>query len=73
MVMFTFFVFDQKIPFLGKFGPKNKNRQFNLKVDTYINSNLQNSIVIFIFFFLFRSEIFFWVNLIQKLKIVSLS
>ena len=33
-MLFTFFVFDQKNPFVGKFGPINKNYQFRLKFGT---------------------------------------
>ena len=34
MVMFTFSVLDQKIPFLGKFGTANQHSHFKLKFDT---------------------------------------
>ena len=37
-------------PFLGKFGPKNNNCQFKLKIGTYTDSNMKNSVVIFIIF-----------------------
>ena len=48
-------------PFLGKFGPKNQNCQFKLKFGTFNNSNMQNSMVMFIsFFFCFWPEILFW-------------
>ena len=39
-----------EIPFLGKFGPKNQNCHFKVKFGTYTNSNMQNSMVMFIFF-----------------------
>ena len=39
-----------EIPFLGKFGPKNQNCHFKLKFGTNTNSNMQNSMVMFIFF-----------------------
>ena len=47
-----------EIPFLGKFGPKNQNYQFKLKFGTYTNSNMQNSLGMFLFF-CFWSEIHF--------------
>ena len=40
MVRFTFF---------GKSGPKTKNCQFELKLGTYTNSNMHNSMVLFTF------------------------
>ena len=48
-----------EIPFLGKCGPKNQNCHFKLKFCTYTNSNMQSSMVMFIFF-CFWSEIPFW-------------
>ena len=62
MVVFTFSVLEGN-PFLGKFGPKNQKRQFKLKFSTLTNSNMQNSILMLLF----------WVNLAQNIKIVSLS
>ena len=50
MLMFTFFVSDQKCPFLGKFGPKYQNCQFKAKFASYSNSNMQNSKMVFTFF-----------------------
>ena len=44
------------IPFLGKFGPKNQNCQFELKFSTLTNFNIQNSIVAGLHFFCFRPE-----------------
>ena len=38
-----FFCFWPEVPFLGKFGPKNKNCQFQLKFGGSTNSNMQNS------------------------------
>ena len=35
-----FFCFQAEILFLGEFGPKNKNCQFELKFGTYINLNI---------------------------------
>ena len=40
---------------LGKFGPKTENNQFKLKFCIYTNSNLQNSMVMFTFFFSTRN------------------
>ena len=64
VVMFIFPVFDGKYAFLKTYSI-NQNSLFKLKFRTQINSNMQNSMVIFI---LFRSEVLFWVNLVQKLK-----
>ena len=52
-----FFCFRPKIPFLSKFGKRHQNCQFKLKVGTYTNLNIQNSMVVFIFI-CFRLEIF---------------
>ena len=35
--------------FFGKFGPKSRNCQFKVKIGTYTNSNMTNSILMFIF------------------------
>ena len=67
-----FFRFRPQIPFLGKFGPKNKNCQFILKFGTWANSNLQNSMAMFNFF-AFDWNYPFWANLVQIIKIVRLS
>ena len=37
MVMFTFFAFDQKSPFLGQFGTKIQNCLFKVKFGTQTN------------------------------------
>ena len=66
ITVFTFLFFG------GKFGLRNKNYQFNLKFPTKINSNMQNSIVMFSFS-TFEWKYTFGENLVQKLKIVSLS
>ena len=42
-----------------------------MKFDTQANSNMQNSMVMFIFF-VFDLKYRFWENLVQKIKIVSL-
>ena len=72
MVMFTFFGFDWKYLFLCKFGPNNQNSLFKLKVGSHCNSNMHNSTVMFHFFGL-KQKYPFWVTLVQKPKIVSLS
>ena len=61
-----------EIPFLGKFGPKNQNSHFKLKFGTYTNSNMQNSMVMFILS-VFDWKYPFWANLVQKIKIISWS
>ena len=55
-----------------QFSPKNQNRQFRLKFGTYANSNMQNSMVMFTPS-VFDRKYPFWTNLVQKVKIVSLS
>ena len=67
-----FFRFQLEIPFLGKFGKKNQNCQLKLKFGTCTNSNVQNSVVMFTFS-VFNWNYPFWANLVQKIKIVSLS
>ena len=61
-----------KTPYLGKFGPKNQNYQFKLKFGTKTNLNKQNSMALFTFSGLEQNHPP-WANLIQKIKIVSLS
>ena len=72
MVMFTFFCFRPEILFLGKFGPKNQNGQFKVKLDTWTNSNMQNSMGMFTFF-VFSWKYPFRANVVQNIKIISLS
>ena len=57
--------------FWGKFGPKNKNYQFKLKLGIYTNSNMENSIVTFTFS-VCDWKYSFRANLVQNIKIVSL-
>ena len=57
--------------FWGKSDPKNEDCQFKRKFGTQNNSNMQNSIALFIFSILDRKYLF-WANLVQKVKIVSL-
>ena len=61
-----------EIPFFGKFCPKHQNCHFKLKFGTYTNSNMQNSMAMFIFF-VFDRKYLFWANLVQKVKIISWS
>ena len=71
VVEFTLY-FLSEIPFLGKFGQKFQNCQFKLKFGTSTDSNMQNSVVLFIFS-VFDWKYPLWVNLAQKIKVVSLS
>ena len=57
--------------FLGKFGPKTQNCLFKVEFGSKTNSSMQNSVMTFIFRALDQKYIF-WVNLVQKVKIVSL-
>ena len=52
MVMFTFFVLDQKKHFLGKSGPKNQNCQFKfyLRYKTITSQNVSSEAQIKNFF-----------------------
>ena len=71
--LFTnFFYFRLKIHFLGKFGPKYQNCQLKLKFSTQSNLNTQKSMVLFTFS-VFKQKYAFWANLVQKIKILSLS
>ena len=57
--------------FWGIFGPKNQNCHFMLKFGTYINSSMQNSIMLFSFF-VFEWKYSSWTNLFQSIKLVTL-
>ena len=48
-----FFRFWLRLLLLGKSGPKDQNCQFKLKYGTHTNSNMQNSMVVFTFSFLY--------------------
>ena len=50
--MVYFLCFRLEIPFLGKFGPKNKNCLFKLKFGTRTNSDMQNLLMMFTFQFM---------------------
>ena len=58
MTIFSIFGFLAEFAFMGKFGPKNQNRQFSLKYVTYSVSDQKHS---------------FWANLVLKIKIACLS
>ena len=60
-VVFTFFVLDRKYPFLSKFGPKNENCLFKMK--------LSNSMAMFIWPAMTRKHTI-WTNLVQKIQII---
>ena len=65
-------MFWVEIPFLGKFGPKSQNFHFKLKFGTSSNSNMQNSMLMFILS-VFDWKYPFAANLAQKFKIISWS
>ena len=55
------------MPFLGKFGWKSQDRQFEVKYGIRINSNMQNSMILLTVSILDL----FWANLVQTIKIVK--
>ena len=67
-----FSIFDRKYPSWANLFKKNQNCEFKLKFGSKINSNMQNSMVVFTFSIL-DGKNFFWANLVQKIKIVSLN
>ena len=67
-----FFHFRLELPFLHKFGPKNQKCLLKVKFDSYTNSNMQNSVVVFTFSAL-DLKYLFCTNVVQKIKIVNLS
>ena len=69
--MFTFSIFHRKNSFLGKVGPKIQNWEFLLEPGTFSNSNKQNWMVVLTRSFIDPKKLF-WVNLVQKIEIVSL-
>ena len=71
MVTFTCPALDGKLSYFDKFGPKNQNCLFKIKVNTYSNSNMQNSMAMPICLAL-GGKYSFWANLVKKLKIVCL-
>ena len=64
VVVLTFSAF----PFLGRFGPKSQNNQFKLKFGTKTNLNMQ-----ILTFVVLEQKYPFWANLLQNIKISSLS
>ena len=71
MGMFNFFRLRPEILFLGKFGRKNQNSKFKVKLDTLPNPNMQDSMMLFTFH-VFERKYSFWANLVRKVKIVNL-
>ena len=67
-----FFCFRPKIHFLGKFDSKIQNCFCKLKFGTHTNSNIQNAMVMFTFS-IFDRKYSLRANLIQKIKIFSLT
>ena len=67
-----FFLFLTGKTLFCKFGPKNQYCQFKLKFGSKTNSNMQNWMVM-LTFSVFDRKHPFWVNLVEKSKIVSLS
>ena len=72
MVVFTFSILDRKSLFGQIWSKKSQNCQFKLKCGTHTNLNMWNSMALFIFSVLDRKHPF-WANLVQKIKVVSLS
>ena len=68
----SLFLFIPEILFLRKFGPKNEDWQFKLKFGTQNNSNMQYSMTMLTLSVL-DWKCSFGGNLVQKVKIVSLS
>ena len=66
----SLFLFLSGNTLFRKIWSKNQYHQLKLKFGTLTNSNMQNSVVMFIFF-VFDRAYAFWANLVQKLKIVS--
>ena len=67
-----FIRFRMETPFLDKLSPKNQNCQFKLKFGTNTKLYLQNSMALFTFSVLDR-KYYFWTNLVQKIKLFTLS
>ena len=66
------FPFQPEIRFWANLDKKSQNCRFKLKFGAKSNSNMQNSMVIVAFYVLDQKHTF-WANLVQKIKIVSLS
>ena len=76
----SLFLFQTGTTLFGQIGPKTQNCQLKLRFGTYTSSNMQNAMVVFIFFlffcfiFLFFLCFFFcFTNLVQKIRIARLS
>ena len=72
MAVFTFFVFDQKCPFLVNLVQNVKIVSLRWYLIRKSNSNMQNSMMLFTFF-VFDCKYPFCANLVQNVKIISLS
>ena len=72
MVLQIVSILDQKHSFLGKFGRKSQNCQFELKFSAKNDSSMQNFMVVFTFPLLDR-KYSFTANLVRKIKVVRLS
>ena len=66
------FQFWTRNTLFGQIWPKNQNCQSKVKFGTQTNSHMQNFMAMFTFPF-FDQKYPFWVILVQKIKIVSLS
>ena len=69
----SLFSFSTENAPLGKFGPNCQYCQFKVKLNIYTNSNMQNSMMLFIFFLFLTGNMLLGANLVQKVKIFSLS
>ena len=71
-IKWCLFCFRPDITCLGQFRLKNQNCQLAVKLDTWTNSNMLNSMMLFTFF-VFDRKYPFLANLVQKVKIMSWS
>ena len=71
MVLVTYSVLSWKL-FLGKFGPKSEDCKLKLKYGIWSNWNMQNPIILLTFSVLYQKHPFSE-NLVQSIKVVSLS
>ena len=68
----TIFLFSTINTPFGQIWKKKKNCQFKLKLDSYTNLSMKSLTVVFTFSVIYRKYPF-CVNLVQKIKIISLS
>ena len=68
----SLFLFLSGNTLFGQICSKKSKFHFKLKFGTYTNLNMQNLMVNFIFF-VFEWKYLFWANLVQKIKILTLS